>query len=69
MEKIIAYKLTNGSIIENEAEATTKQNRLDFEIKAWEFACKYGLYTEGRDALFAAITENADELKKVLNLL
>lgn len=68
MKKITAYKLTDDTIIEDEAEATKKQNRLDFEAKAWEFACKYGIYQEGKNNIFAAITENAEELKKVLEL-
>jgi hypothetical protein len=68
MEKITAYKLTDGSIIEDKALATKKQKRLDFEAKAREFAEKHGTYQEGKKALFAAITENTEELKKVLAL-
>lgn len=68
MEKITAYKLTDGTIVENEAEATQKQNRIDFEAKAWEFACKWGIYQDNKNAIFAAITENAAELKKILEL-
>jgi hypothetical protein len=33
METITAYKLTDGSIVENQREAITKQNYLNFETK------------------------------------
>ena len=69
MKKITAYKLTDGTIMEDEKYAAKVQNRLDFEVKAWEFACKHGSYEDGKQQIFDAITDNAAELKKILEMV
>lgn len=67
MEKIEAYRLSNGDIVESLVEAETIEQRLRFEEKVEQFAEKVGTY-EGVEAIKNAIYEHADELAEILEL-
>ena len=68
MEEIKGFKLSNGKIIENKEEAIKLQKEIDFEKAIWNFAQREGAY-EGRDAIYDAIIDNVDELRKIFNAL
>lgn len=65
MVEIKAYKLTNGSIVSDKAEAIKRQKKIYFEESVNRFAEKYGFY-DGKEQIRDAILENADELLEIL---
>lgn len=70
MEEIKAYQLSDGSIVKDKKEATTKQIELDFKSELYEFSELNGCY-EGKNDIYRSINENREKvfemLKKVLN--
>ena len=68
MEEIKGFKLSDGRIIENKEEAIKLQKEIDFKKAVWEFAQREGV-CEGKDAIYDAIIDNADELRKIFNAL
>lgn len=68
MEKFIGFKLSDGRIIENEEEAIKLQKEIDFKKAIWNLSQREGSY-ETKDAIYEAITDNIDELKKIFNAL
>jgi hypothetical protein len=68
MEKIKGFKITDGRIIENKDEAIKLQKEIDFKNAVWDFAQREGVY-ETKDAIYNAIIDNVDELRKNFNAL
>jgi hypothetical protein len=68
MKEITAYRLSDGTIVEDKAEAERRERVIRFEAEAMDFADKYGTY-EGKDQIFTAIAEHSDELMKILEKL
>ena len=66
MEEIKGFKLSDGRIIENKEEAIKLQKEIDFKKAVWDFAQREGV-CEGKDAIYDAIIDNADELRKIFN--
>jgi hypothetical protein len=68
METITAYKLTDGSIVENQREAITKQNYLNFEtkIKHLFFEIENDCFNDDdKEKIFSFIVENKKQLKTI----
>jgi hypothetical protein len=68
MEEIKGFKLTDGRIIKNKDEAVKLQKEIDFKKAVWDFAQREGVY-ETKDAIYDAIIDNVDELRKIFNAL
>ena len=68
MEEIKGFKLSDGRIIENKEEAIKLQKEIDFKKAVWDFAQREGV-CEGKDTIYDAIIDNADELRKIFNAL
>jgi hypothetical protein len=66
MKEIRAYKLSNGTIIENEAEAIALEHRIEAIKDLTKLLNKedYGMNT---GMIVEFITENATELKTIIN--
>ena len=67
MQKITAFKLSNGNIVEDIDDAKELQSRIDFEADVERFAEIHGSYAEGRQNIFDAINENSIELYNILH--
>lgn len=68
MEKIEAYRLTNGDIVEGLEKAKTMQKELDLKESIRGFANEHCTYQEYNDAVYDAIYENAEEIYRILSL-
>lgn len=69
MKKITAYQLSNGDIIENEAEAIRKENALIFQKKLTQLVEENVSYTDRQRLVINFINENTEDLKELFNLL
>jgi hypothetical protein len=66
MKTITAYKLTDGSIVENQRDAITKQNYLNFEtkIKGLFFEIENANFNDDdKEKIFSFIVENKKQLR------
>lgn len=68
-EKVEAYKLSNGQIVENHEDAIRLQREIDFEKAVWEFANEHGCYSDGVNLIGRTLLDNADELKEIFKPL
>ena len=66
MKSITAFKLSNGTIVENKAKAIKEQNEIDFVELVTNFAEANGCY-ESVDDIKNAILDNRHVLKAILN--
>ena len=65
METITAYKLTDGSIVENQREAITKQNYLNFESKIKDLFFEKDYFDDDKEKIFSFIVENKKQLRTI----
>jgi hypothetical protein len=63
MKTITAYKLTDGSIVENQTEAMTKQNYLNFESKIKDLFFEKDYFDDDKEKIFSFIVENKKQLR------
>lgn len=63
METITAYKLSNGTIVENKAEAFQKQNYLDFEGKIKDILSNKDYLENDKEKILSFMIENKKHLK------
>lgn len=66
MEKVSAYKLSDGSLVEDREEATKLQATINFEKSVKNFADKYGSYFNEKNMIENVIIDNAAELYLIL---
>jgi hypothetical protein len=65
MKTITAYKLSDGSIVENEAEAEAKEKKILFDMAIKKLINEKVTYTEYKDEVWDFIIANKTELKKI----
>ena len=64
MKTITAYKLTDGSIVENQRDAITKQNYLNFETKIKDLFFENANFNDDdKEKIFSFIVENKQQLR------
>lgn len=68
IKEIKAYKLTDGSIIEDKDKAIKLQNIINFEKAILDFSEREGNY-DTKDAIYYSIVNNKNELLAIFNLL
>lgn len=66
MKEIRAYRLTDGTIVEDKKIAIEKQEQLTFEKEITKFADAYGTY-DGVMQIRNAIIENPMDLYNILH--
>lgn len=68
MERILAFKLTDGTIIADENEAKEKQKSLDYKESVIKFCEEHG-YHDTKDFLYDILMDNVSDLKRILAIL
>jgi hypothetical protein len=66
MRKITAFKISDGRLIENEAEALAIEKKMQFEAALSQFFDKHD-YWGARETISELIIENAQELFEILS--
>lgn len=69
MKKIEAYKLSDGTMVENITEAERLKNELTFTKELNDFVDNACVYTNEKSIVFEAINNNRMVLKEILDLL
>jgi hypothetical protein len=65
MKKIIAFELSDGTIVKKEAEAIAKEKKILFDMAIKKLVDEKVPYTEYKEMVLYFINENKAELKKI----
>jgi hypothetical protein len=68
MQKVEAFKLSNGALVENEIEAVARQRLIDYEEQVIQFVDRLDLGSSSKDTVRDVLLEKAHDIKKLLTI-